>query len=460
MAKSSRPRSAPEQRLPTALQAVNLHAAGIDIGAAEHWVAVPADTDPDPVRPFPAHTAGLLALAVWLTACGITTVALESTGVYWIPLFELLESRGFEVILVDPGTMPRNGRPKSDVHDCQWIQRLHMLGLLTAAFRPDDPVVVLRGYLRLRLTLLADAARYLQHMQKALTQMNVKLQHVVSDIAGKTGLDIIQAILGGVRDPVALSKLRDRRCKEDEAAIAQALYGNWREEHLFALRQALAAYHFCHQQVRECDGRIEAQLKALPAAAPAAPLPPRSKSRRRTRNRPGFDPRPLLHRASGVDLTRIEGIDETTALNVLGEIGLDMSRWASVKHFTSWLGLSPRHKISGGRILSNRTRPSSNRAAAALRLAAASLHRSQSALGAFFRRLKSRKGTPKAITATAHKLARLIYAMLKHGEEYVSVSLEAYEQGYRERQVRLLSRRARELGYELVGGSEKGPESR
>jgi len=247
---------------------------------------------------------------------------------------------------------------------------------------------------------------------------------------------------------------------DHEAAIAQALYGTWREEHLFALRQALAAYRFCHQQVRECDGRIEEQLKVLPAVAPAAPLPPRSKARRRNRNRPGFDPRPLLHRASGVDLTRIEGIDETTALNVLGEIGVDMSRWASVKHFTSWLGLSPRHKISGGRVLSNRTRPSSNRAAAALRLAAASLHRSQSALGAFFRRLKSRKGTPKAITATAHKLARLIYAMLKHGEEYVSVSLEAYEQVYRERQVRLLSRRARELGYELVGGSAKDPESR
>jgi transposase len=205
------------------LQAVNLHAAGIDIGAEEHWVAVPVDADPDPVRAFPAHTAGLLALAAWLAACGITTVALESTGVYWIPLFELLETRGFEVILVDPGTMPRNGRPKTDVHDCQWLQRLHTLGLLTAAFRPEDPIVVLRSYLRLRLTLLADAARYVQHMQKALTQMNVKLQHVVSDIAGKTGLDIIQAILDGVRDPQALAELRDRRCKEDQATIAQAL---------------------------------------------------------------------------------------------------------------------------------------------------------------------------------------------------------------------------------------------
>jgi transposase len=460
MARCPRPRSAPEQQLPAALQAVNLHAAGIDIGAEEHWVAVSDGADPESVRPFPAHTAGLLALAAWLAACGVTTVALESTGVYWIPLFELLESKGFEVILVDPGTMPRNGRPKSDVHDCQWIQRLHTLGLLTAAFRPDDPVVVLRSYLRLRLTLLADAARYLQHLQKALTQMNVKLQHVVSDLGGKTGLDIIQAILDGARDPQALAKLRDPRCKQDEATIAQALYGNWREEHLFALRQALAAYRFCHQQVRECDGRIEGQLQALPATTLAGPLPPRTKARRRNRNRPGFDPRPLLHRASGVDLTCIEGIDETTALTVLGEIGLDMSRWPSAKHFTSWLGLCPRNKISGGRVLSSRTRPTANRAAAALRLAAASLHRSQSALGAFFRRLKSRKGTPKAITATAHKLARLIYALLRQGERYVAVGLEAYEQQHRERQLRLLNRRARELGYELVGRREEGSESR
>jgi hypothetical protein len=289
--------------------------------------------------------------------------------------------------------------------------------------------------------------------------MNVKLQHVVSDLGGKTGLDIIQAILDGVRDPQVLAKLRDPRCKEDEATIAQALYGNWRDEHLFALRQAVAAYHFCHQQIRECDGRIECQLRALPAVTPAAPMPPRTKVRRRNRNRPGFDPRPLLYRASGVDLTRIEGIDETTALNVLGEIGLDMSRWPSEKHFASWLGLCPRNKISGGRVLSSRTRPTANRAAAALRLAGASLHRSQSALGGFFRRLKSRKGTPKAITATAHKLARLIYAMLRHGEEYVAVSLEAYEQQHRDRQIRILNRRARELGYEIVTSSGKGLES-
>ena len=239
---AKRSRSALEQQLPTALQAVNLHAAGIDVGSEEHWVAVPADADPHPVRPFPAHTAGLIALAAWLAACGVTTVALESTGVYWIPLFELLESRGFEVILVDPGTMPRNGRPKTDVHDCQWIQRLHTFGLLAGAFRPADQICVLRSYLRQRAMLLTSAAQHIQHMQKALTQMNLKLQHVVSDITGVTGLAILRAILAGERDPEKLAQLRDYRCKHDEATIARALQGTWRDEHLFALAQAVALY--------------------------------------------------------------------------------------------------------------------------------------------------------------------------------------------------------------------------
>ncbi len=452
MAKHQRKKSPAEQQLPAQLHAVNLHAAGIDVGAEAHWVAVPVEADPQPVRVFLAHTASLHALAAWLTRCGITTVALASTGVSWIPLFELLETQGFEVILVDPGTMPKNGRPKTDVHDCQWLQRLHTLGLLSAAFRPDDPVVVLRRYLRLRLTLLADAARAIQHMQKALTQMNIKLQHVVSDITGVTGLRIITAILNGERDPLRLAVLRDWRCKEDEATIAQALHGTWREEHLFALHQAVAAYEFCHQQIAECDAKIKAQLLTFEDHSQGECLPPRP--RKRHRNRLAFETRPLLHRMTGVDLTKIEGIDETTALIVLGEIGLDMSRWPSEKHFTSWMGLCPRVWVSGGRVLSSRTRPTANRAAAALRLAAASLHHSQSALGAFFRRMKARLGTPKAITATAHKLARLIYAMLKHGTAYVAESMDTYEQKYRQRVVNNLSRRARDLGYDLVAKRE------
>jgi transposase len=452
MAKHQRKKSPAEQQLPAQRHAVNLHAAGIDVGAEAHWVAVPVEADPQPVRVFLAHTASLHALAAWLPLCGSTPVALESTGVYWIPLFELLEPQGCEVILVDPGTMPKNGRPKTDVHDGQWLQRLHTLGLLSAAFRPDDPVVVLRSYLRLRLTLLADAARAIQHMQKALTQRNIKRQHVVSDITGVTGLRIITAILHGERDPLRLAVLRDWRCKEDEATIAQALHGTWREEHLFALHQAVAAYEFCHQQIAECDAKIKAPLLTFEDHSQGECLPPRP--RKRHRNRLSFETRPLLHRMTGVDLTQIEGIDETTALIVLGEIGLDMSRWPSEKHCTSWMGLCPRVRVSGGRVLSSRTRPTANRAAAAWRLAAASLHHSQSALGAFFRRMKARLGTPKAITATAHKLARLIYAMLKHGTAYVAESMDPSEQKDRQRVVNNLSRRARDLGYDLVAKRE------
>ena len=457
MAPHTRKHSAPAHALPPQLATVNLHAAGVDVGAEEHWAAVPACDDSQPVRRFGAHTAALDALADWFWDCGITTVALESTGVYWIPLFEVLEARGFQVLLVDPGKLPRNGRPKSDVHDCQWLQRLHTYGLLSACFRPEDQVVVLRSYLRQRTALLADAARDIQHMQKALTQMNIKLQHVVSDITGVTGLAIIKAILAGERDPQQLAQLRDPRCKQGTAAIAQALYGNWREEHLFALQQALERYEFQHRQLAACDGRVAAHLQTFADRSQGEPLPPKRGQRRRHRNRPAFDPRGPLYRMTGVDVTQIEGVDETTALMVISEIGWDMSRWPSEKHFTSWLGLCPHQKVSGGKVLSSRTRPTTNRAAAALRLAAASLHHSHSALGAYFRRMKSRLGTPKAITATAHKLARLIYSMLKHGTAYVAQGLEAYEQQYRDRVVKHLTRRAKELGYDLLRTPEAAP---
>jgi transposase len=308
--------------------------------------------------------------------------------------------------------------------------------------------------MRQRAALLADAARDIQHMQKALTQMNSKLQHVVSDMTGVTGLAIIKAILAGERDPTVLARLREPRCKQDETAIAQALYGTWRDEHLFALQQALERYEFQHRHLAACDARIAAHLATFADQSHGAPLPSKRGQRRRHRNRPAFEPRGPLYRMTGVDLTQIEGIDETTALTVLSEIGSDMSKWPSEKHCASWLGLSPQRRISGGKVLSSRTRPTTNRAAAALRLAAARLHHSQSALGAYFRRMKSRLGPPKAITATAHKLARLIYRMLKHGTAYVAQGMETYEQQYRQRVVKNLSRRARELGYELVKPTE------
>ena len=419
MSKRPRLRSAAEEQLPSQLCAVNLHAAGIDVGACEHWVAVPQGAAPEPVRRFGGCTPDLEALADWLRACGITTVALESTGVYWIALFELLESRGFEVRLVDPRQFHQvSGRPKSDVHDCQWLQRLHSYGLLAGAFRPAEQVCVLRSYLRQRAALVAEAARDLQHLQKALTQMNVKLQHVVADIAGVTGLSIIRAILVGERAPDQLAKLRNRNCKQDERTIARALHGNWRAEHLFALAQALASYEFHHRQMAECDQHIEAELARFADRSGGTPVPPRPGKRAKgkaRKNQPRFDARGQLYRLAGVDLTVIEGIEEPTALTLLSEIGLDRSRWPTVKHFCSWLGLCPQRRVSGGKLLSSRVRGSSNRAAQALRLAARGLERSQSALGAFFRRLKARLGAPKAITAAAHKLGRLVYSLLKHG---------------------------------------------
>lgn len=442
----------PTPALPPQLAAVNLHAAGIDIGAEAHFVAVPPSDDPQPVRGFGAYTADLEALAEWLTTCGITTVALESTGVYWIPLFELLETRGFEVLLVDSQQVQKiRGRPKSDVHDCQWIQRLHTFGLLASAFRPADQVCVLRSYLRQRAMLLTYAGQHIQHMQKALTQMNIKLQHVVSDLTGVTGMAIIRAILAGERDPVTLARLRDYRCQHSEETIAKALYGQWREEHLFALAQAVALYEVYHQKMLECDRQIEAHLGTFAEHSPsqAPPSQPKRKPKRK-RNQPAFDVRGSLQRVTGVDLTTIEGIDDTTALIVISEVGLDMSRWPTVKHFTSWLGLCPHQRVSGGKVLSRRTKSCANRVATALRLGAACLHHSQSALGAFFRRLKARLGTPKAITATAHKLARLIYTMLKHGTAYVQRGMDEYEQKYQERAVQSLTRRAKAFGYTLV----------
>jgi transposase len=436
---------------PGQLTVVHPHAAGIDIGAAEHWVAVPADCDPQPVRRFGACTPDLHALADWLQRCGVTTVALESTGVYWIPLFELLESRGLQVLLVDPHQVRHApGRPKTDVKDCQWLQRLHAYGLLTGAFRPEDQVVVLRSYLRQRQMLIVYAGQHLQHMQKALEQMNVKLPEVVSDITGVTGMRIIKAILAGQRDPATLAKLRDRRCKQDEAAIARALQGNWRAEHLFALQQALALYEFYHQQLAECHRVLEQNLRSFEDRSQGQPLPYRPRQRKRGANEPVFDARTHLYRMCGVDLTVIEGIEAGTALVLIGEIGTDLSRWPSLKQFCSWLGLCPQHKITGGKVFSRRTRRVTNRAAQALRLAARSLHHSKSALGAFFRRMKSRLGAPKAVTATAHKLARLVYSLLKNGTAYVAQAMEEYERTYREKTVQNLTRKAKALGYQLV----------
>lgn len=459
-AMAQRQRKAPRSQssLPPQWAAVNLHAAGIDVGAEVHYVAVPPSDDPQPVRRFGASTADRDALATWLTACGITTVALESTGVYWIPRFALFEARHCEVFLVDPHQVQKlKGRPKSDVLDCQGLQRLHTFGLLASAFRPVDQGCVLRSYLRQRAMLLIYASQHIQHMQQALTQMHSKWQQVGSDVPGVTGLAIIRALLAGERAPVQLARLRHYRCQHAEDAIAKALHGQWREEPLVALAPAVALYEVYHQKLAACDRQIDIHLQTFAECRDGQPLLPVLRPRKRTRNRPHFDVRGALHRMTGVDLTAIEGIDEPTALTVISEIGVDRGRWPTVKHVTSWLGLCPHHRVSGGKVLSRRTTPYANRAATALRLAAASLHHSQSALGTCFRRLKARLGTPKAITATAHKLARLIYMMLTHGTSYVRRGIDEYAQQYRDRVVKHMTRRAKALGYTLVKAPEGVP---
>jgi len=439
--------------LPPQLKQINLNAVGIDIGSEEHWAAVPPgrDREGQDVRRFEAFSGSLCALADWLKQCEIETVAMESTGVYWIALYELLVERGFEVLLVDARRVKNVPGRKTDVLDCQWLQELHTYGLLRGAFRPADQVCILRSYLRQRAMLVAYASHHIQHMQKALEQMNLKLAHVVSDITGLTGMGIIKAILKGERDPVELAKLRDPRCKNSEATVARALEGHYRQEHLFSLQQAVELVEFYQKQIAACDCQIEACLQQFEDKNPETPLTARSRKRRRSGV--GFDARSYLYRMTGVDLTQIDSIEANTALTVIGEIGLDMSRWPTEKHFGSWLGLAPGSKVSGGKRLSGRTKPSANRAAAALRMAAQSLNQSQSALGAYFRRLKARLGAPKALTAAAYKLARILYRMLKHGAGYVDQGEAIYEERYRDRLLRNLKRRAAELGFQLTATS-------
>lgn len=438
------------------------HAAGIDVHSAVHFVAVPVEDvpagfiNPDAklpagVRKFGANTGDLEALAAWLKDCGVQTVAMESTGVYWIPLYDLLASQGFAVILVDPRqTKHAPGRPKSDVLDCQWIRRLHSYGLLTASFRPTNEIVVWRGFQRQREMLIRYAAQHVQHMQKALEEMNVKLTEVVSDIVGQTGMKIIKDIVRGKRDPLQLAKHRHERCKATEAQIASALYGNWRKEHLFALKQGLQMYEFYQRQLRECDQEIEACLREFADKSGGAALPARPKKQKPRRHEPRFGARALLFRMAGVDLTVIEGISETTALVILSEIGTDLSRFPSEKNFVSWLGLCPQHRGSAGKIFNRRVRRGANRAARAMRMAAQGCHHAKNAMGAFYRRIQARCGGAKAVVATARKIAERVYRLLKYGQEYVAQAEQMYEEAYRQRTLKAMARKAESLGYRLV----------
>jgi len=422
------------------------NAAGIDVGSASHYVAVPPDRCEQSVREFESFTEDLTMLADWLAECGIDTVVMESTGVYWIPLYELLEGRGFTVYLVNARHVKNVSGKKSDVLDCQWLQQLMSFGLLAGAFRPAGEVCAVRVVVRQRDTLIDAQAQQIQRMQKALTQMNVQLANVISDIAGKTGLDIVRAIVAGERDPYKLAQFRNYRVHASEATIAKSLMGNWREEHLFCLAQSLKLFDTHQALIEETDAKIEMLLARMHRHA--GELTP-NKNKGRTKNAPRFDVRGALYAWAGVDLTRIGGIDVSTALKILAELGTDLSKFKSAKHFASWLGLCPGTRITGGKRICGNTKRIPNRVAQALKLAAHGLHHSQCALGAYYRRMAARLGAGKAITATAHKLARLVYAILTKGEEFVQRSQDHYEDQVRARTIRYLQKKAASLGFNL-----------
>lgn len=437
------------------LPVINPNSAGIDIGSSFHVVAVAPDKCDKPVRTFKAFTSGLHEMATWLTEHNITTVAMESTGVYWVPVYEVLEEYGLDVVLSnarDTRSVP--GR-KTDVNDAQWIQRLHACGLLKASFRSTSLVVELRSYLRVRERLSDYAAAHIQHMQKALTFMNIQLNLVVADITGATGMRIIRAIAKGERNPATLAAYRDTRCKSSEKTIEDALKGNYQPEHIFALKQALAMYDAYQVQIRECDIEIESVLKKL-SIGKARPVQPMPKPKHRTKqpNEINFDVRTALYNLVGADLTQIHGLGPYLALRMISECGTDMTRWPTAKHFTSWLTLCPGSKISGGKKLSSHSRKSNNRVVAHLRLAATTVGRSSTALGAFYRRLSARIGKAKAVTATARKIAILFYNAMRFGMQYKDPGAEQYEREYRDRVMRNLKRRAEEFGMELQPKSE------
>ncbi|MEI6562651.1 MAG: IS110 family transposase [Verrucomicrobiota bacterium] len=473
------------------LRKINKHAGGIDVGSEEHYVAVPPRSVPkgqSAIRSFSAFTFGLDALVEWLKLCGVTTVAMESTGVYWIPLAQKLAEAGIHYVLANAAHVRNVPGRKTDVKDCQWLQELHSYGLISGSFRPEDDICKLRSLQRHRANIVGSASSEIQHMQKALQEMNLHLHHAVSDINGGTGMRILDAILAGERDPKELVKLRDPRVKKSTAAeMEEALKGDYRPEHLFALRQSLETYRFHCAQLERCDQEVEPVLKDLAAKAQASlrPIPPLQEEpacgndRSRTyelkpksqpqgvprqgavaqgekprpkagKNAPGIDFHTHLLNICGVDLTAILGLNILSVLILISEIGTDMSHWRSAKAFCSWLGLCPGNKITGGRVISSRTKRVVNRAATILRIAATTLRRSDTALGHFYRRKKAHLGPAKATTATARKLACIVYLMLKHKQEYRPPDPVAYQAKMQKGRLTHLKKQAALLGFDLV----------
>lgn len=432
------------------LQMVNPHAAGIDIGSETHYVAVSPEVSDEPVRHFGCYTPDLHEMARWLKECKVETITMESTGVYWIPVFQVLEEHGFEVNLVDARHVNSVPGRETDVDDCQWIQKLHSFGLLRSCFLPEADMVPLRAYWRYRADLVEMASRQILLMQKALEQMNLQLHKVLSDISGVSGLCIIRTIVSGERDPATLAKMRDKSVKKSEEEIVKALCGDWREEQLFLLGAALEMFDLYHEKIRQCDRRIEECICSFEDKADKDKPSPKPKTSKRRKNEPHFDLQTELYHATGVDLTTIDGISSMTALTIISECGIDLGAFATEKQFISWLGLCPHNVITGGKVRKRKTRKVQSRTAKALRLGAQSLHDSKTALGAFYRRMHYRLGGAKAITATAHKLASLVYRMIKYGMDYVDQGQEQYNQRYQERLLKNLKKQADAMGYALI----------
>ena len=434
------------------LEVVHPRAAGIDVGNSAHYVAVRPDCDAEPVRRFECFTADLHRLANWLQSCGVKTVALQSTGVYWIPLYDILEEHGFEVYLVNARHTKNLPGRKSDVQESQWLLKLHTYGLLNNSFQPASKIRVLRTYWRQRAQHVSGAATCIQRMQKALTQMNIQLANVISDLSGVTGQMIVRAIVGWERDPRKLAELSHPRIQASRGQIAESLEGNWRQELIFVLQQEIEMYDTYQRRISECDQQLQKHLAAFADTVPPPAkqeLPPKKKGKQ-NKNNPHFHLADELQRIAGVDLTRIDGVDVMVAQTLVSEVGLDMSRWKTEAHFASWLGLCPDNRISGDKVLARGTRHVVNRAATALRMGASTLLRSQTYLGAQYRRLRSKLGAPKAITAMAHRLARLVYRMLKYGQQYVDKGAEYYEQRNRQQQIEFVRKKAAQLGLQVT----------
>ncbi len=435
------------------LEVIHPDAAGIDIGNESHYAAVPPSRDSQPVRCFGCTTAELKAMAAWLQQCRIRTVAMQSTGVYWVAVYDILEQAGLEVYLVNARDTKNLPGHKSDVQESQWLMKLHTYGLLRNSFRPSQKIRTMRTYWRQRNDLVQSASRHILRVQKALTQMNVQLANVLSDISGVTGQAIIKAILAGERNPHKLAEFRDPRVQASEEEIAHYLEGNWQPDLLFVLKQEQDGYEFCQQQMAECDRQLAQYLQQREDRSQGAPLPEEKRKgrlKKKSGNKPQFDLRTGLFRMSGTDLTRIDGIDVMTATTVISEAGYDMSKWQTENHFVSWLRLCPDNRISGNKVIGKGRLPTHNPISIALKIAATTLRQSQTYLGAQFRRLRTKLGAPVAIKAMAAKLARLVYRMLRYGMKYVDQGAAVYELKHRELQVQQLKSKAAKLGYKVT----------